>query len=119
MVQEQQQQSVHISRGRTEVHTSTPHEQTTSKVCYKDLWAVRLSLSAKSASHSAVFFSHNKSANSTFSQANILDYRCTCQKSRNIAIVTNDIKLQLFWVPYIAFPILYSVTSSEFVNFEN
>jgi hypothetical protein len=28
---------------------------------------VRLSLSAKSASHLAVFFSHNKSANSTFS----------------------------------------------------
>jgi hypothetical protein len=30
--------------------------------------SVRLSLSAKSASHLAMFFSHNKSASSTFSQ---------------------------------------------------
>jgi len=31
--------------------------------------SVRLSLSAESASHSAVFFSHKKSANSIFSHA--------------------------------------------------
>jgi hypothetical protein len=52
MVQaEQQQQSVYRIPGRSEVHTSTPREQITSKVCYKGL----------------------------------LEYRCTCQKTRNIA----------------------------------
>jgi hypothetical protein len=34
-----------------------------------NMWHVRLSLSAKSVSHSAVFFSHSKSANSTFSHS--------------------------------------------------
>ena len=37
------------------------------RVPAKQAQIVRLSLSAESASHSAVFFSHNKSANSTFS----------------------------------------------------
>jgi hypothetical protein len=48
----------------------TKHQQFSveiSKPCYYFCCPIRLSLSAKSVSHSAVFFCHNKLVNNTFS----------------------------------------------------